>query len=241
MSDRRNKAIDIENSLKSKLYKRRSSYIFSNDLFENWIKSTLKPDSVWIDAGCGSNTLVDEFSAYSEHGTGIDCVVHPELMKRERFLLGYLSNLPIESGSTDTIVSNMVVEHLKDPKKVFSEFLRVLKPGGNVFFRTTNKFYPSQFFGHIFSKNVKDKIINKIFGVESHDIFPTHYRINTYNKIKKLLPSLGFEINKLEAIEDLHMFHPLAFEISYNIYRIQSMIPFYFLRNTLICWAKKPI
>ncbi len=116
-----------------------------------------------------------------------------------------------------------------------------MKPGGNVFFRTTNKFYPSQFFGHIFSKNVKDKIINKIFGVESHDIFPTHYRINTYNKIKKLLPSLGFEINKLEAIEDLHMFHPLAFEISYNIYRIQSMIPFYFLRNTLICWAKKPI
>jgi ubiquinone/menaquinone biosynthesis C-methylase UbiE len=240
MRDRKERVRDLENELKTKLYRRRPFYIFSNDLFENWIKSTLKPDSVWIDAGCGINSLVEEFSTYSEHGTGIDCIIHPELKKKNRFLLADLSNLPIEDESVDTIVSNMVAEHLEDPKTVFSEFSRVLKPGGNVFFRTTNKYYPSQFFGHIFSKSVKDKIINKIFGVESHDIFRTHYKINTFNKIKKLLPSYGFEINKLEAIEDLHMFHPVAFELSYNIYRIQKMKPFYFLRNTLICWAKKP-
>lgn len=41
-----------------------------------------------------------------------------------------LTNLPIKSSSVDLIVSNSVLEHIKDYKKAVSEAKRILKPGG---------------------------------------------------------------------------------------------------------------
>jgi SAM-dependent methyltransferase len=231
----------LEKSLKSELYARMPEYSFSNDIFENWIKESLEKDSVWIDAGCGNNSLTEEFSIYSIHGTGVDVTIHPELKNAGKFLKADLANLPFEIESIDVIVSNMVVEHLEEPHRILSEFYRILKPGGNFIFRTTNKYYPSQFFGHLFPKKAKDKIINRVYGVESHYIFSTHYRLNSFKKIKKILPANGFHIYRLEAIEDLHLFNKFVFRVSSLFYQIQKLKPFYFLRNTIICWAKKNV
>jgi ubiquinone/menaquinone biosynthesis C-methylase UbiE len=241
MSNKKDEILSLEKSLKSELYERIPGYNFSNDVFENWIKESLKKDSVWIDAGCGSNYLTEEFSIYSKSGTGVDMTVHPELKNAGKFLKADLAKLPFENESVDVIVSNMVVEHLENPRSVLSEFYRILKPGGNFIFRTTNKYYPTQFFGHLFSKKTKDRIINRVFGVESHDIFSTHYRLNSLKKIKKILPAHGFSIHRLEAIEDLHLFNKFVFRVSCFFYRIQKLKPFYFLRNTLVCWVKKSV
>jgi len=241
LSNRKEIISELEKELKTKLYACIPGYIFSNDLFEKWIKETLKPDSVWIDAGCGNNSLVEEFSVLSKNGTGIDCVIHPELLAKDKFIKSSLSSLPFGDSSVDLIVSNMVVEHLEQPEKVLGEYLRVLKPGGKVIFRTTNKLYPTLFLGHIFSKKTKDRIINRVFGVESHDIFPTHYKVNTYRKILKTLPQYGFKIERLEAVEDLHLFNRFVFRLSKLIYKVQKLKPFYYIRNTLVCMAIKPI
>jgi ubiquinone/menaquinone biosynthesis C-methylase UbiE len=241
MGSKKDEIFFLEKTLKSELYERIPGYIFSNDVFENWIKESLKKDSVWIDAGCGSNSLTDEFSIYSKSGTGIDMTVHPELKNAGKFIKSDLANLPLENESIDVIVSNMVVEHLAEPHNALAEFYRILKPGGDFIFRTTNRYYPTQFFGHLFSKKTKDRIINRVFGVESHDIFSTHYKLNSLKKIKKTLPAEGFSIYRLEAIEDLHLFNKLVFRVSCFFYRIQKLKPFYFLRNTLVCWAKKQV
>lgn len=238
--DRRQAAANLEAKLKKKLYSRLPDYVFSNDLFENWVKESLNSDSVWIDAGCGKNTLVTEFADISSHGIGIDAVIHPELDRnKSKFIQAKLDKIPLPDSYADTIIMNMVVEHIKEIEQVLKELHRVLKPGGNLIFRTTNKYYPTQLFGHLLPKKIKDRIIYRFFGVESHDIFGTYYKINTPGKIKKILPALGFKITRLTAAEDLHMFNTAAFEISYLFYKIQRIKYFQILRNCIVCWAKK--
>ena len=239
-SDKQHSSAILESTLKQKIYSRSPDYIFSNDLFENWIKESLNSDSVWIDAGCGKNMLVTEFEGISSHGIGIDAVIHPELNPdRSKFIQSKLDKIPLPDSYADTIIMNMVVEHINNIEQVFKELNRILKPNGNLIFRTTNKYYPTQLFGHLLPKKLKDKIIYNIFGVEPHDIFGTFYKINTVNKIKRTLPELGFYIYRLEAIEDLHVFNQLVFELSYTFYKLQKMNFFYWFRNCIVCWAKK--
>jgi len=234
------KSINTENRLKSKLYSRMPEYIFSNDLFENWIKESLKLDTIWVDAGCGKNSLVYEFENLAPNGTGIDVVEHPERSASDKkFINASLEKIPFEDSSVDVIISNMVVEHIENIEKVMSEYYRILKTEGSFIFRTTNKFYPTLLAGHLFPKKLKDKIIYSLFGVKSHDVFETRYPMNTLKKIKTALPSYGFNIFRIEAVEDLHLFHPIAFELSYGFYKIQTLNSLRWLRNCIVCWATK--
>ncbi len=236
----REKAIDTENRLKKKLYARIPGYVFSNDLFERLVKDSLNINSVWIDAGCGNNSLVYEFSDIAPRGTGIDEVIHPEMLTpMDRFINTTLESIPFEDNSVDLITANMVVEHIVNIDSVLREFRRILRPGGKFIFRTTNKNYPTLFLGNLLPKRLKDKIIFRIFGVSSHDIFVTTYPANTLSKIRKVFASGGFNIDLLLAVEDLHMFNPLVFEISYFLYRLQRMKMFSGLRNCIVCSVSK--
>ncbi len=240
MSDRkRENAVNTELSLKKILYSRKPGYMFSNDIFEERIKSLLNKNSIWIDAGCGNNGLVTELEEIAPLGTGIDEVTHPVLLSPGKFINTSLDKIPFKDNSMDLITANMVVEHLAEPGKVLNEFYRVLKPGGRFIFRTTNKYYPTLLAGSLLPKPVKDKIIYSIFGVRSHDIFVTTYPLNTLSKIRKTFNNGRFTIENLTAAEDIHMFNRLAFEISFFMYRFQSLKPFTFLRNCIVCEVKK--
>jgi len=54
--------------------------------------------------------------------------------------------LPYQDGFFDIVYSSNVLEHVRDPGKVLSEALRVLKPGGTLFFVIPN--YGSWWEGH---------------------------------------------------------------------------------------------
>lgn len=43
--------------------------------------------------------------------------------------------LPYKDGTFDTVISNSIVHHIPEPRRVFAEMLRVLKPGGVLFVR----------------------------------------------------------------------------------------------------------
>lgn len=239
MTNRKDKIYSLEKNLKSKLYQILPDYRYSNDIFEDWIKQKLNQNSIWVDAGCGQNLLIEEFEIYSKNGLGIDEVFHPELRSKEKFLQSNLYKIPLPDNYADLIVSNMVIEHIEDISKLLKEIYRILKPQGSFIFRTTNKLYPIQILSSIFSKNLKDKIINSIYGVSAHDVFETCYKLNTYKKIKRILPTYGFKIQKLIAIEDIHLFNNIIFRVSVLLFRIQKLKPFYWTRNCLICHSIK--
>ena len=47
------------------------------------------------------------------------------------FRLGEIENMPLEDNTSDTVISNCVLNLVPDKKKAFNEIYRILKPGGH--------------------------------------------------------------------------------------------------------------
>ena len=60
------------------------------------------------------------------------------------FVLGSATDLPWENASMDVCIAPELLEHVADWQTCLNEFIRILKPGGVLFFSTTNKLCPAQ-------------------------------------------------------------------------------------------------
>jgi SAM-dependent methyltransferase len=76
-----------------------------------------------LDAGCGAQRYKDMFEVDSYVGLEFNDDFKPDVV-------GDLRRMPFSNGEFDSILNNQVLEHIDDTHSVFSEFHRVLKPGG---------------------------------------------------------------------------------------------------------------
>ena len=107
--------------------------------------ANLQQGETVVDLGSGSG--MDAFAAsimVGESGqvTGID-MTDEQLAKAKKlraayhfdnvnFLKGYIEDLPVQSGSTEVVISNGVINLSADKQKVFEEAYRILSPGGRM-------------------------------------------------------------------------------------------------------------
>lgn len=107
--------------------------------------ASLKKGETVLDLGSGAG--FDCFLAAERVGPegkviGVDMT--PEMLEKARensrkdgitnteFRLGEIENLPVADSSVDIVISNCVINLSTEKEKVFSEVLRVLKPGGRL-------------------------------------------------------------------------------------------------------------
>lgn len=81
---------------------------------------------VVLDAGAGKLPYKPILSSVAERYLALD--VSPA--NEEVDLVADVQDLPIDDSSIDTIFCSQVIEHVPDTAKTFSEFRRVLRPGG---------------------------------------------------------------------------------------------------------------
>ena len=80
--------------------------------------------------------VMPEYAARSEafaRSKGVDCF---------RFLLCDAAHLPLESDGYDTVIMNDFFEHVSDPEGALREALRILRPGGRLFFNFPPYYHP---------------------------------------------------------------------------------------------------
>ena len=107
--------------------------------------ASLKEGERVLDLGSGAG--FDCFLAakkVGEKGKVIGVDMTPEMLEKAKenaqkgsfsnveFRLGEIENLPVADGIIDIIISNCVINLAPDKDRVFSEALRVLKPGGRI-------------------------------------------------------------------------------------------------------------
>lgn len=80
---------------------------------------------VILDAGSGEGDRYKKFFNFDKY---ITLDINPD---SGADIIGSVENIPLESGSIDSIISTQVLEHVKNPQKAVSEFYRVLKSGGH--------------------------------------------------------------------------------------------------------------
>ena len=97
------------------------------------------PPEMIVDVGCGTGEMARQLKEHwpESHCVGLDLALGMALHARatspmQQLLVGDAERLPIASNSVDLLVSSMAIQWCRDPKQVFSEFHRVLKPGGRL-------------------------------------------------------------------------------------------------------------
>jgi len=148
---------------------------------------------------------------------------------------------PFDDASFDVVVSDYVMEHLKEPLLLCQEINRVLVPGGIFLFRTPNIFHYTTILGRFLPQLLSNWSRNLPRDApRPHKVF---YRLNSARKCRRLLARAGFRIKRMILIEKepsygmrsrLLFFPMFAYERLVNSSRL-----FCHFRANILCAAKK--
>jgi 2-polyprenyl-3-methyl-5-hydroxy-6-metoxy-1,4-benzoquinol methylase len=93
--------------------------------------------------------------------------------------------LQIEDNTFDFIVSTEVIEHLENPRAVFREFYRLLKPGGKVLLTTPNQESIRSFAALVFGGH---------FAAFRGRSYPAHITALLRKDIERICSECGFDL-----------------------------------------------
>jgi len=190
------------------------------------LAAVLPPGGHWLDIGAGSRIhggwlapTPADLAARAALLVGCDVEAahlrqHPHLASRA-VALG--EALPFRPNRFDVVSSNMVLEHLADPARVFAEIARVLKPGGAFVFVTPNRSHPVIWILSLLLQPRARRLLARV--VERHRavdrVFLTHYRANTTTAVGRLAREAALAVENVSAFSSFPMFgrFPPAFVV----------------------------
>jgi SAM-dependent methyltransferase len=143
--------------------------------------------------------------------------------------------LPFPSNHFDAVYADWTVEHVERPQPFLQEIVRVLKPAGSFWFRTTNlRHYVTVISAHT-PQWVHRLVANRVRALPKdwHDPWPTRYRMNTPRAATRALLVAGFdsvELRMVESVPNYLVFNPLFFSmgVAYErlVNRYDRLAPF---------------
>jgi len=111
--------------------------------------------------------------------------------------------LPFEGPCFDACVSDYVLEHIEDPRQHFCEVARILKPRGTDCFRTPNSWHYVWVAARLLPHKIHLLLANRLRSLPpgAHDPYPTFYRANTFQAVRKLSTAAGLTPVEISLIE----------------------------------------
>jgi SAM-dependent methyltransferase len=88
-----------------------------------------------LDIGCGLKPYAPLFAPYVDEHVGVDHADSPHALTSVD-VIATAYEVPLESGTFDTVLMTEVLEHLERPADALEEVLRLLRPGGKVILTT---------------------------------------------------------------------------------------------------------
>lgn len=176
----------------------------SLDIYTEWIDARVHADTWLLDAGCGPGGLVKGYVNVAERVVGVDryAAHFQEPAEIPTLIESDLDALPLPSAAFDVITCSWVLEHLRDPARVFAEVGRVLKPGGRFLFITPNKRNYVVWLRGMLPNAVGRRATKAIYARNEDFINPTYYRANTFGDIDRMLVTAGLRCEQFEHVGD---------------------------------------
>jgi ubiquinone/menaquinone biosynthesis C-methylase UbiE len=208
------------------------------EIYNNLICSFLSKSTIWIDIGCGDNSIVSNFADRSQVAVGIDRKV-PEHRTKAAFICADLRDLPLKSKITDLVTLRFVVEHLQNIPADFKEIDRILKPDGRVIILTTNSWSPFILLPRLLPFHLKNAIIHALYKVSEPDTLPTFHKFNSFKKMKCGLDNL--KLASIDFIQDANYVRRWLFLIFFFWHVLTKRWGFKVFRTCIIAIFQKSI
>lgn len=223
---------------------------YSQTHFEEFLFARAPQATAWLDLGCGHH-LLPEWRDEAERDllgrvpfvVGVDydlpsLQMHRSIRDRVR---ADARRLPFADESFDLVTANMVVEHLDDPDSQFGEVARVLRPGGGFIFHTPNARSYFVTVARLLPDTIKRLLVKFFDGREETDVFPTHYRANRAEEIRRIAASAGFEPDEMKFVSSGAIATPLPFVSVFELLLLRQFerpsLAHY--RSNIICALRK--
>ena len=182
----------------------------NSEAYAALIYEHLRPDTIWLDAGCGWRLLEDDMEPLEDWlvdhcriiiGMDYSVTTHRNI---NCLVEGSLFALPFADSSLDLVTCNVVVEHLDHPTRAFAEVARCLRPGGVFVVKTPNLLNYGMMGNAVASRIMPDKwrlrLVRSSDSREPEDVFPVRYKANTMHRLVRLLNSSGLQVHKAIAL-----------------------------------------
>jgi ubiquinone/menaquinone biosynthesis C-methylase UbiE len=158
-----------------------------------------------VDLGCGTEDFLVPLLEWADEIVGVDLL--PLTGNYHRYIEANLNKeIPLEDSSADVVISRYALEHMEFPNRLFEEIHRVLRPGGATLLLTPNVLYYPYAINHLLSgvlnQKTRMKLVEKVSGRESDDIFPVFYGCNTPGRLRQELEGASFKITLLTTCCD---------------------------------------
>jgi 2-polyprenyl-3-methyl-5-hydroxy-6-metoxy-1,4-benzoquinol methylase len=150
-----------------------------------------------LEFGAGTGTLIARLTAESAVGTltGADLLPRPEgIAHQVEWIQADLNvPLPCADASFDAIISTEVIEHLENPRAVFRELSRLLRPGGSLLLTTPNQES---------IRSIASLIARGHFVAFLDESYPAHLTALVRRDLERLCSETGFEPPRFSYTDD---------------------------------------
>ena len=227
--------------LKNKYFSEEHPY----EIFEREVESCLRPDHTLLDAGCGRTApILGKYRGKARRLIGVDMVEFSPAARGLELHRADLAAMPLDDDCVDLVMARSVMEHVTDPRRVYGEIYRVLKPGGHFVFLTANFWDYASLIATVIPNRFHPWMVAKMEGRDEQDVFPIAYRTNTRRAVKKWAKGAGFEIissRYLGQYPSYFMFNGFLFLMATGYQKLIGSIPaLHFLQGWIFVTLRKP-
>jgi len=229
-----------------KYYFSRTEWLNGRAIFNRLIIRNVESCGSILEIGAGPTNKTTSLLASLGNVTGLDIdpAVKTNVHCQQTKVYDGI-HIPYEDGSFDLAISDYVCEHIQSPLQVMREINRVLRPAGLYIFRTPNLWHyvslVAKFTPYWFHHWIANRARN--LPTESHEPYPTYYRMNTRRTCRRILKATGFDIKVYETIETEPSYAMASRLFFYPLMVWERLLNssswFEGLRVNILCVAKK--
>jgi SAM-dependent methyltransferase len=169
--------------------------------FERRVASLLSQEHTLLDAGCGRTApVLAKYRGKARRLVGIDLVELAGDVPGVELRRGDLANTGLEDASVDVVMARSVMEHVTDPRAVYAEMHRILRPGGHFVFLTGNLWDYAALVACAVPNRFHPWVVRRTEGREEIDTFPTAYKTNTRGSVAKWAKGAGLDVVSFEYL-----------------------------------------
>jgi len=196
--------LERQEALRERYKQEHPLYLTSRDIYEELLVRYVNSDSRVLDTGCGQAGIVEQVMPIVKQAVGIDQTFgdYRETIKLRDLVQGKLEALPFSPDSFDVISCTWVLEHLKNPKRVFREFARVLCPDGILLFLAPNAHNYVTLMSRSVPNWLHELMIHALYNRDRGFTFPVYYRANTKSVLDDSLGRLNFVCECFQYVGD---------------------------------------